>query len=167
MVVFIGQLCQPNQNSIETKLSKLCLLSQLKPLLKLFSSASTAAIRKNHEIFLGGPYQPNIDSLYFTLTQHVFRWDNNTMYSGAQDWIVPNHLQTKFLFKCQTMALILGMPVISNYRNNTIKMGHHQKRAINNRPLLFSNGRVDKANSNGYNHRPITRSAELGVHRNF
>ena len=92
---------------------------------------------------------------------------NNIMYPGAQDWIVPNDLQTKFLFKCQAMALILGMPVISNYRNNTIKMGHHQKRAINNCPLLFSNSRVDKANSNGYNHRPITRSAKLGVHRNF
>lgn len=64
MVVFIGQLCQPNQNYTET----LCLLSQLKPLLKLFSSASKAAITKNHEIFLGGPYQPNIDPLYFTLT---------------------------------------------------------------------------------------------------
>jgi len=68
------------------------------------------------------------------------------------------------------MVLMLGMPVISNYtyRNNTIKMGHHQKQTINNCcsvliPLLFSNSRVDKANSKGYNHRLITRLAELGV----
>lgn len=49
-----------------------------------------------------------------------------------------------------------------------MKMGHHQKQTINNCcsvliPLLFSNSRVDKANSNGYNHRLIARSAELGV----
>lgn len=57
------------------------------------------------------------------------------------------------------MVLMLGMPVISSYIETT-KMGHHQKQAINNCcsvliPLLFSNSRVDKANSNGYNHRLI------------
>ena len=134
MVVFIGQLCQPTQNCVETKLSKLSLLSQLKPLLKLFSSASKASYKS----FQGDHANPTQTLCILPLLKMYSARIDNIMYPGAQDWIVPNDLQTKFLFKCQAMALILGMPVISNYRNNSIKIGHHQKRAINNCPLLFS-----------------------------